>query len=182
MRTCNEPLRRVAAMRSVLLLALLMPVACATGDPPDDVGAVEEPGADEPVAGGSPDQAGETLAFRTQHMTALTDRRDIERIMSHFTDDAAYVPPGGEAVVGRDAIRAYLSDFFSGGLFGVRFDNHMARADGDLAVLRDTYDMVIVPHSGGVQTQHSGEDVWVLRRVDNEWKIALVIWTEHTPD
>ncbi len=177
MRTSSEPLRRVTVMHVVVLLALLVPVGCAPGSPSDDA-RVAEP---EPVERGTPDQAEAVHDFRNHHMTALTDQRDTERILSHFTQDAAYLPPGGEAVVGHDAIRAYLADFFSGALFGVNFDNHQTLVDGDVAVLRDTYDMVIVPRSGA-QSQHSGEDVWVLRRVDGEWRIALVMWTEHTLD
>lgn len=179
MRTSNEPLHRGSAVAcALILLTSLVALACAAGGPSDDM---SNAGASEYAERSPSDPSQQVLDFRNEHMTALTDRRDMERILSHFTEDAAYLPPGGQAVVGRDAIRAYLADFFSGALFGVNFDNHQTLVEGDVAVLRDTYTMVIVPHSGSAQSQHSGEDVWVLRRVEGEWRIALVMWTERTP-
>ena len=179
MRTSNQPLHRGTTVgRAVMLLTSIVATACAAEHPSHEV---SDTGGSN-YTGSSPlDPAQQVLDFRNQHMTALTDRRDMERILSHFTEDATYLPSNGQAIIGRDAIRTYLVDFFSDALFGVTFDNHQTLVDGDLAILRDTYSMVIVPHSGSAQTQHSGEDVWVLRRVSGEWEIALIMWTERAP-
>ena len=166
----------ISAAAWVILAATL---ACAPS--PDDDQA-STPAADDalPGAAAAPssvaDPVAEVFRFRDEHMTTLIDTRDMERILSHFTEDASYVPPGRAALVGREAIGEYLREFFSRALVGVRFENHEAHVQGDLAVLRDSYDAVVIPRAGG-QTQHRGEDVWVLRRIDGEWRIASVIWT-----
>lgn len=161
-------------MRVTLLVAGLLTLAilgaCAPPAPQEAAPtAAEAPGDTDPVD--------EVLAFRDEHVTALIDWRDMERILSHYVEDATFAPPSGEAVVGREAIGRYLEEFFSRSLFGVRFENRSVLVDGDLAVIRDGYNVVLIPRSGS-QTQHAGEDVWVLRRVDGNWRVASVMWTE----
>ena len=39
---------------------------------------------------------------------AASDGRDVERILSYWTDDAIVLPPGLPAVVGKAALRHYI--------------------------------------------------------------------------
>lgn len=161
----------------IVLVALALAAGCA-GEETGEALAPDRTAAD---GAAQPDPRTEVLAFRDEHLTALIDQRDMDRIMSHYAEDAAYVPPGEAPLVGQEAIRGYLEDFFAEALVGVDFENHEVLVDGDLAVLRDTYEAVVIRHSGAGQSQHAGEDVWVLRRIDGQWRIGTVVWTERTP-
>jgi len=41
---------------------------------------------------------------------AASESRDVERIVSYWTDDAIVLPPGLAAVVGKTALRQYVHD------------------------------------------------------------------------
>src|SRR5439155_11303507 len=41
---------------------------------------------------------------------AASEGRDVERIVSYWTDDAIVLPPGLAAVVGKTALRQYVHD------------------------------------------------------------------------
>ena len=156
---------------AVAIVILSTPAAC---DPAEQTARTAAP-----IVLAGADAVADVLRFRDEHMMALIDHRDMDRIISHYAADAVYAPPRRAAVVGKNAIRAFLTEFFSRALIGVRFENRLAEVNGDLAVLRDSYDAVIIPHAGE-QSAHAGEDVWILRRADDGWKIVGIIWTKTT--
>jgi len=77
----------------------------------------------------------ERLLGVVRDITAGFDRHDLDRIMRHFTDDAAYESPRGpdrwgQRIVGKDAIREAFAARFAG-IPDVRYleDDHFVAGD-----------------------------------------------------
>jgi uncharacterized protein (TIGR02246 family) len=106
--------------------------------------------------------------------------RDFATLADLYTEDGALLPPNGEAVRGRAAIRAFFDGF-------PRFTNLSVReieADGcgDVAWVWGTYTMqVVVPGADGpVRERGKYLEVW-RRGDDGVWRIARDMFSSDQP-
>jgi ketosteroid isomerase-like protein len=100
---------------------------------------------------------------------------DIERVLSLCTSDVRWLAPDSEIVVGREAGRRLLTNT------QVELRNIMAsdvhvEISGDLAFKTSRYETHY--RLRGQKTLHiaRGTHVWILRREEAEWRVALVTW------
>jgi ketosteroid isomerase-like protein len=113
-----------------------------------------------------------------RQITDAFNRRDLDAIMSFFTDDAVFLSPRGPEPVGRrfegkDAVREGLAARFSG-IPDVHYgdDDHFAAGDrgaSEWTLTGTTTD--------GVRLEVRGCDLWTFRdglvtRKDSFWKIV----------
>jgi uncharacterized protein (TIGR02246 family) len=109
----------------------------------------------------------------------LNDETSPAAVMSLFTDDAIIMPHHGDPMrKGRDA----LSEFwFPGGeLFGTidRFDQEIERVEvaGDLATVFGRFGLAFT--MDGSQKSVEGNQLAVMRRTSDGWKIFAMIWND----
>jgi uncharacterized protein (TIGR02246 family) len=78
------------------------------------------------------------------------DRRDAAAFVALYAADARLMPPGSPALVGRDAIGAYVeATFFAGGVVGSQMHSATLIETGDYLVDIGTYSITF---GGGIET------------------------------
>ncbi len=107
------------------------------------------------------------------------NRDDVEAIASMYTDDAALLPEGSEAVVGRGAILEFFKKMKSSQTpDNVSFRNfEFYGASPEITEVSE----VVLRHREG-EIKAVGKQVLVRILEDGEWKIHRDIWTFNGPN
>jgi len=107
---------------------------------------------------------------------------DMEAYEEVLAEDAAFLPPNGEARSGT-ALRAWLQEFLEGfAVEWLRFTHVDVAADGDLAYHSFEYEWRLTPRAGGEPIVSHGKGLHVLRRDERgAWKILREIWNGSPP-
>jgi len=104
--------------------------------------------------------------------------RDVEKSVSFWADDASLFPPGQPAVIGKDALRRYVSESFSMPGFSISWETKefVVSTSGDLAYGVGTNTVTIHDAQGNPVTER-GRAVTVWRKgKDNSWRCVIDIW------
>jgi ketosteroid isomerase-like protein len=113
-----------------------------------------------------------------QWASATSEGRDIERILSYWTDDAIVLPPGMPAVIGKAALRQYVQTSLQIPGFRITWNSTDVTfsPDGMLAYMFGR-NSVSMEASDGTTIINEGRAVTIWRReADNEWRCAVDIW------
>lgn len=104
--------------------------------------------------------------------------RDVEGILSFWTDDARVYPPGTPPVSGKAALRSYVQGALAIPGFHITWESSEAylSRDGHMGYLLGINE-VTMPGPGGqaVTTRGRGLTVW-RREPDGEWRCVIDIW------
>jgi ketosteroid isomerase-like protein len=121
------------------------------------------------------------LLARDAEWAALSSQgRDVDRILSFWTDDAHVYPPGLPAVSGKAALRGYVEGALAIPGFHISWTSTEATLspDGQLGYLLST-NTVTAPGPGGQLVTSRGRAVTLWRREpDGEWRCAVDIWND----
>lgn len=102
-------------------------------------------------------------------------RGDWHAVLALCTDDVRWLAPNSPIVEGKDAGRRFFEDSL------VRLEEIRTtdmRVDGTekLAYKTCRYETRFRAQSGSGQGVAQGTHLWILRRVEGRWKVALVTW------
>lgn len=119
------------------------------------------------------------LLQRDAEWAALAaEGRDVERILSYWTEDAVVLPPGLPAVVGKAALRQYVEGSLQIPGFGITWTSTdvTLSPDGQLAYMfgRNAVTMN-APDGAPITTEGRVVTIWH-RESDGEWRCAVDIW------
>lgn len=106
--------------------------------------------------------------------------RDVERIVSFWAEDATVLPPGSPPVVGKMAIREFVTKSFQTPGFSISWNTTtvVVSRSGDIAYTTGT-NRVSFSAPDGKQVIVEGKAVAVWRREkDGAWKCVVDIWNE----
>jgi len=109
---------------------------------------------------------------------AASEGRDVERVLSYWTDDAIVLPPGLPAVVGKAALRQYVEGSMRIPGFRITWTSTDVTfsPDGNLAYMFSR-NAVTMNAPDGTPTTTKGRAVTIWRREpDGEWRCAVDIW------
>ena len=109
---------------------------------------------------------------------AASEGRDVERVLSYWTDDAIVLPPGLPAVVGKAALRQYVEGSMRIPGFRITWTSTDVTfsPDGNLAYMFSR-NAVTMNVPDGTPTTTKGRAVTIWRREsDGEWRCAVDIW------
>lgn len=113
----------------------------------------------------------EALAARRREWVAAVESGDVERYAALLTPDAEWIPTSGEALVGRDAFRAWVAPFMERYAYRSELDPDLVRVAGDRAVERGRFVSRMTPREGGRTASHEGRYVVIWRRDSGAWRI-----------
>jgi ketosteroid isomerase-like protein len=123
----------------------------------------------------------ERLLRRDAEWAALaSEGRELERMLSYWTDDAQVYPPGLPVVSGKAALRGSVEGALSIPGFHITWSSSEASLspDGQLAFVLST-NAVTMPGPDGRLRTTTGRAVTVWRREpDGAWRCAIDIWNE----
>jgi uncharacterized protein (TIGR02246 family) len=124
-----------------------------------------------------PDLPAEEAAIRRTDAAwlAAASAHDLERTLPFWSDDATILAPGTSAVVGKDAIRNYISGAFAAPGFSITWttDKVDVAQSGDLAYSSGTDRISLTGPDGKPLTEENrGVAVWK-KQSDGSWKCVL---------
>ena len=109
---------------------------------------------------------------------AASEGRDVERILSFWTDDAVVLPPDLPAIVGKAALRQYVESSLQVPGFRITWstDEAVLSSDGQFAYLLVNNAVTMHdPTLASVTTKGRAVTIWQ-RGTDGEWRCAVDIW------
>lgn len=131
-----------------------------------------------------PTTEGEKLLRRDAQWADLaTAGKDIEKVVSYWSEDAVLILPGQPVLEGKAAIRAYVTASFNAPGFKIHWVSQkpVFAPDGKFAYMRGTDELTIPGPSGSPITLHlRGISVWRFEP-DGEWRCVIDISNEQPP-
>jgi len=112
-----------------------------------------------------------------------TAGKDVDQIVSYWTDDAVVMEPGQLAVEGKAAIRAFVTSSLQTPGFKIHWvsEKPTFSPDGKMAYMRGADEMTVPGPKGEPVTMHlQGYSVW-RKDADGQWRCAVDIATEGAP-
>jgi ketosteroid isomerase-like protein len=106
--------------------------------------------------------------------------KDIEKIVSYWSDDAALIFPGQPVLEGKAAIRAYVEASLKTPGFKIHWvsEKPVFSPDGKLAYMRGTDELTVPGPNGSTITLHlRGISVWRWD-ADGQWRCVVDISNE----
>ena len=112
-----------------------------------------------------------------------TAGKDIEKIISYWSDDAVILEPGQAPVEGKAAIRAYITASYATPGFKIHWVSQKPTfsPDGQMAYMRATDEMTVPGPKGAPMTLHlQGYSIW-RKDADGQWRCVVDIANEMAP-
>ena len=109
--------------------------------------------------------------------------KDLEKIVSYWTDDALLVFPGQPVLEGKAAIRAYVAESLNTPGFRIHWvsEKPVFSSDGKLAYMRGKNEVTAPGPNGAPTTVHlRGISIWRLD-ADGRWRCVVDISNEEPP-
>jgi ketosteroid isomerase-like protein len=109
---------------------------------------------------------------------AASEGRDVEQVLSYWTDDAVVLAPGLPPVIGKHALRRYVQESLQIPGFRIRWTSTdvTLSPDENLAYMFSRNAITMNgPDGAPVTTQGRGITIW-RRESDGEWRCAVDIW------
>ena len=114
---------------------------------------------------------------------AASDGKDIEKIVSYWSDDAQVIEPGQPVYRGKAAIRAYVTESLKTPGFKIHWvsEKPVFSPDGNMAYMPGVAEMTVPGPNGALMTVHTrGVSIW-RRDPDGVWRCVVDIATESRP-
>ena len=106
--------------------------------------------------------------------------RDVERAVAFWADDAVVMPQGQASLVGKSAIRGFVTETFKVPGFGLRWETSSVQvaSSGDLAyALAKTTTTFSGPDGKPVALPGKAATVW-RKAPDGRWSCVVDIWND----
>lgn len=131
-----------------------------------------------------PTTEGEKLLRRDAEWADLaTAGKNIEKIVSYWSDDAVLIFPGQPVLEGKTAIRAYVTASFNTPGFKIHWVSQkpVFSPDGKFAYMRGTDELTLPGPNGSTMTLHlRGISLWRFDP-DGQWRCVVDISNEEPP-
>lgn len=112
-----------------------------------------------------------------------TAGKDVDKIVSYWSDDAVLMLPGQPVMEGKAAIRAYVASCLSNPVFKIHWKSSKVTfsPDGKMAYMPGTDEMTVPGPNGAPVTLHlRGIAIWRLD-ADGQWRCVVDIANEEPP-
>lgn len=158
-------------MRSALIPAILLAAAlglggCAGQAPSQEFGKQDV------------DQIRQTI----QGFVAAYNARDVEKIGSHFSANAAIMPPNRSTLRGLEAVKGYYEGRLKDeGATDLQVEPEAIDGHGPLAFVVATFSLDLKGPDGSKSQHDRGKVVWILRKYAGQWKFEWQIMSSDLP-
>lgn len=110
--------------------------------------------------------------------------KDIEKILSYWSEDAVVIPPELPVSEGKEAIRNFVNASLEVPGFKIRWESNEVSfsPDGKFAYMRSTNETTVTDPNGAPMTI-AGRAITIWRRdPDGEWRCVVDIWNDPPAD
>ena len=123
----------------------------------------------------------ERVLKRDAEWAALaSEGRDIDRILSYWTDDAVVLAPSFPPIIGRVSLRGYVENSLRIPGFEISWKSSEVRFSPDLKLAYMFSENTVTmngPNGTPLTTRGRGITIW-RREPDGEWRCTVDIWNE----
>jgi uncharacterized protein (TIGR02246 family) len=129
----------------------------------------------------SPDQQAITTLLKTY--ATLLSTRSLPSLLSIYTPDGVLMAPGYQPAVGTEALETSYERIFSTIKLEIEFsiDEIVVMEDGEWAFARTTAEGRKFWLLKGTDEEHRNQELFVLRKVKGEWKVARYCFSSMKP-
>jgi|SRR5579863_507485 len=113
---------------------------------------------------------------------AAINSNDTETLLADLTDDIVYQAPNEPAIIGKDAVRKWIAEYF--GAYRTTWEKTSIgfTVIGDWAFERYTYKSKDFDKKTGAVTTDQGKGINIFRRgSDGKWQVAIDGWSSDLP-
>ena len=131
-------------------------------------------------AGEPGDARAEILRLDAEWSRVAAEGRDVDRIVSYWSDDATVLPPASPAVVGKRAIREFVAKSFKVPGFSISWKTNsvVVSRSGEIAYATSTNHLTFTGPDGK-KVAVDGKAVTVWRKdMKGAWKCVVDIWND----
>jgi ketosteroid isomerase-like protein len=117
------------------------------------------------------------LRLDAQWADLATEGKDVEKIVSYWSDDATLTFPGQPVIKGKAALRAYVSESVKTPGFKIHWKSEkpVFSPDGRMAYMPGTDEVTVPgPHGALVTLHYRGVSIW-RRDADAQWRCVFDI-------
>ena len=110
------------------------------------------------------------------------DSGDLDSFLATHTEDVIFMPPGEESLYSKTAVRERFTPMFE--FFNLKIAPSIDEVEvsGDLAFVRYSYSLQVIPKTEGEMMELNGKVIFVLtRQSDSSWKITHYISNFNSP-
>ncbi len=114
---------------------------------------------------------------------AAVKAKDFDRALAFWSDDATVFAPNTPVMVGKEAIRKYVTEASAIPGFSINWttDKVLVSSSGDLAYSSGANEITFTTPAGKPVTEHNkGVVVWK-KQADGSWKCVADIWNAEAP-
>jgi ketosteroid isomerase-like protein len=129
-----------------------------------------------PLCSTEPASIGEAV----QRLMASDNARDLAGVLSGYTDDVIWYPPGEKMLSGKDAIRSRYAALFSTFTLNLSSQIAEARGEGNIGFVRGFTAGTLRPTVGGDPVAINDTFVALVRCEGGMWRVSHLIWN-HQP-
>ena len=115
--------------------------------------------------------------------SAAAGAKDLDKTVSHYSNDATVMPPNASAARTKEAIRKVWQDLLASPGLSISWKATKVEVakSGDLACLSGTYELTINDPSGKQLNDHGKYvEVWE-KQAEGKWKCGADIWNSDLP-
>ncbi|HEX5012176.1 MAG TPA: nuclear transport factor 2 family protein [Planctomycetota bacterium] len=132
---------------------------------------------------GTPDHAKAAIVATLERLIVADNACDLETVLSCYTEDVIWLPPGEPPVSGKTAIAARYGKLFGSSRLELDIEVADAFADGTVGSAWGFTRGSITPVAGGDRTEVNDKFLAVLRWDGSAWRVAQLAWSPqaHAP-
>ena len=126
-----------------------------------------------------PQTEAQKLMQASRDWAAAVARGDMNTAVSYWTDDAIMLPPDQGALIGKQAIIAYVGASANVPGFSITWEPERAvvSASGDLGYIIENNTITFTDSAGVKRTQHGKVDTVWRKQADGSWKNVIDSWS-----
>lgn len=128
-------------------------------------------------------EAAKLLKIDAEWADLASDGKDVEKIISYWSDDATLVFPGQPIIKGKAALRAYVTESVKTPGFKIHWKSEkpVFSPDGKMAYMPGTDEVTVPGPQGALMTLHyRGVSIW-RHDPDGQWRCVFDISNEGPP-
>ena len=128
---------------------------------------------------GMKDQA--AIRERTEAFVKAFNAKAIDEVLAIYAENSVFMPPNQPIIRGRDALRTFYDELLKSGAGNLKLDVAEVSGHGPLAYESGTYEMDVKPKPGAGVEHDRGKYLFILRRMNNTWRLEYTVWNSDFP-
>lgn len=132
-------------------------------------------------SGNSCSAAPEDVAAAAKYLIERDNERDLEGVLAGYTDDVIWLPPAGEAIVGKAAIEPRYRELFGSRQPKLKSEILEAHAEGGTGYIRGVTSGTLEPLNDGTAIEVNDKFLAIVRCDGGAWRVSHLAWSSRSP-